>query len=101
MAQDSYANRATWLLSRVINELKANPGKQNLPERYEIWRELQLWLIEAPQCMRPLVEVVAEGENDVATILFASSSAGKIAKPHMEILSRSFTDVLHDQFAGI
>lgn len=99
--QDSYANEATWLLSRTINELKARPGDKSISERQGIWDALQSWLIEAPPCMRPVAELDSL-ENPFATILFASSSAGNIREPeYINYANKAFTNVLRRQSAAI
>lgn len=85
--QDSYSHEAVQSLALIINELANGPSLSRSGLLSKFWKDCQTWVVEAPQCVRPVVEVEACGESVFPTILFSNPSAGEQERHHLCIPS--------------
>ena len=60
-----------------MNNVVVSSVLPNLDIISDLWTECQLWVIEAPEYMRPVLEIEAGGESLFPTILLSSPSAGQ------------------------
>lgn len=76
-SQDQSAHGAMSICGGVINFL--NASNQNSSQLQVLWDKTQLWVVERPDFIQSVLELYANDNDLLPTIIFASPAASKFS----------------------